>query len=186
MSSISNFIKSFDSVVASFFSGIHTPFFDSVMPWLTDVLISVVFVFVFGTIFILAKKKKQFEVFWAFIVSTIGSFLVANVLKHIIGRERPLNGLVDEGASFSFPSNHSVLAVSMYGFLVFLVCRSALPQKYKILLYIVFSGLIVLVGASRLYLGVHYLTDVLGGYVLGFIFVLISTKVVRTIEDDTV
>ena len=69
--------------------------------------------------------------------------------------------------SYSFPSGHAMISVLFFGSIIYLVNKHNL--KYKKLITFSLSTFILLIGISRIYLGVHYLTDVVGGYLLGFI-----------------
>nr|MDH3163710.1 phosphatase PAP2 family protein [Bacillus licheniformis] len=99
-------------------------------------------------------------------------------LKGWIARERPaINPLVHE-RSYSFPSGHSMNAASMYPFIAFLLLL-CIPffQKHSRAVY-VWTGLLVgLIGISRMYLGVHYMTDVISGFSLGLALFFIFKKI---------
>ncbi len=68
---------------------------------------------------------------------------------------------------YSFPSAHAAMSFACYGFIVYLVWRSATSQSFRTIAVLGLSVLIGAIGFSRLYLGVHYLSDVVGGYALG-------------------
>lgn len=116
------------------------------------------------------------------IVSVAGSAATVFVIKNVFYRDRPAEifHLVVETDS-SFPSGHATAAMALYGFLIYIIWkhdRHYLKKPFIVLL----SALIVLVGISRLYLGVHYLTDVLAGYAVGFVWILISAGLENKIE----
>ena len=73
--------------------------------------------------------------------------------------------------------------MALYGFLAYLSWKLA-PEKWRGVLVALFSAIIVLVGFSRLYLGVHYLSDVLAGYVIGGLFALAGTKLAQISIDE--
>jgi undecaprenyl-diphosphatase len=107
----------------------------------------------------------------AVLVTTVGAQLLNNVLKDLFHRTRPapVLGLIPAQA-FSFPSGHAMVATAFYGFLTYLAWR--LLQGWLRWLALTVLVLLVLgIGLSRLYLGVHYLTDVVAGYITGFIWV---------------
>jgi len=81
--------------------------------------------------------------------------------------------------SYSFPSGHATIAVAFYGFLIYVVWRNTKSWTYKINL--LFAGLVIIaaIGFSRLYLGVHFLSDVLSGYLLGLLWLIISVSMVE-------
>ena len=106
-------------------------------------------------------------------ISAIASVGVNYVLKHLIRRDRP-NGLrlVEQGG-FSFPSGHTMISVCVYGYLLYLVKSSV---KNKILRYFLSTVLVILIlsiGISRIYVGVHYFSDVLAGYLLASVILIL-------------
>ncbi len=109
------------------------------------------------------------------LVSISGSAATVYILKHVFYRARPLAEALYLETSSSFPSGHATMAMALYGFILYTIWKH--DKHYLKNSFIVsLSALIILVGASRLYLGVHYLSDVLVGYVIGFIWILLSTK----------
>ena len=115
-------------------------------------------------------------------VSVGGAIIASELLKRLIERARPPVGwhaIVETG--YSLPSNHATAAAALYGFLAYAALREA-PERWRTTLVIFFLTIILLVGFSRLYLGVHYPTDVLGGFILGGLFVLVGAKVVQILQ----
>lgn len=103
------------------------------------------------------------------IVNVVSSALLMSFLKNIIQRPRPDYKLITENG-FSFPSGHSLNAVVFYGLLIYLIHSKVKSKKIKISLEIIFTIIILLIGLSRIYLGVHYASDVLAGFAFGFIW----------------
>ena len=97
---------------------------------------------------------------------------VNSLIKHIIRRIRP-NGLrlIKQGG-YSFPSGHAMISISVYGVLLYLVITRIKNKYVKILLASILSLLILSIGVSRIYVGVHYATDVLSGYILAIALVI--------------
>lgn len=130
--------------------------------------------FILSTIFL--KKKK-------FIIPIILSIFFAStsmvVLKNIFERPRPnLSYYIESG--FSFPSGHSTMAVAFYGFIIYFLLQNIKNIKYKFIAIPILLVIILLIGFSRMYLGVHYLTDVLGGFILGGICLYSSIFIFET------
>lgn len=107
--------------------------------------------------------KHRWEII-LFVGTLLGSSLLNTTLKALYHRARPDIHRIVEEAGFSFPSGHSMSAFSLYGILTYLLWRH-LPSKGWRIALIVFSLIMVLgIGLSRIYLGVHYPSDVIGGY----------------------
>jgi undecaprenyl-diphosphatase len=109
---------------------------------------------------------------------------IANTaLKIAIGRERPelLDPLIVE-RGFSFPSGHSALGMVAYGILAVVVGRSRLPRPWRTALVVVLGMLVALIGISRIWLGVHYPTDVIAGWAAGGVIVLAYAALTRRVS----
>ncbi len=115
---------------------------------------------------------------------TIGLASAANqVLKSFVARERPalLEPIVVEHG-FSFPSGHAALSMVAYGVLGVLIMRSRLPPAVRRGIVVTLGILVVLIGISRIWLGVHYPTDVLAGWTAGAIIVLVYARLTRGVS----
>jgi len=112
-----------------------------------------------------AGKKYHMVALW---ISIIGSEGITFLLKIIVQRPRPLDALVLE-TSNAFPSGHATLAVAFYGFITYVLMQKMEKSKYRIPVFIFFILFIFAIGLSRLYLGVHYLSDVCVGSVIGLL-----------------
>lgn len=95
------------------------------------------------------------------------TFLISTIFKNIIKRERPSEALIKMPSDYSFPSGHTICAVVFYGILIYFISNSNLKKHHKIIFEVLLTLLISLIAFSRLYLGVHYLSDVLASLVLG-------------------
>jgi undecaprenyl-diphosphatase len=115
------------------------------------------------------------------IVSVAGSSLTTYILKNIFNRARPLGALYPETDS-SFPSGHATVAMALYGFLLYVIWKHD-KHHLKNPFIIFLAVLIILIGVSRLYLGVHYFSDVLAGYAVGFVWLLISIHMTKKSQD---
>ena len=90
------------------------------------------------------------------------------VVKELIARPRPnLVGIFDTYHTFSYPSGHTLIATIFYGFLGYLIARVARTKKIKVVILSVTSLVIFLIGISRVVIGAHWLSDVIGGWLLG-------------------
>ena len=104
--------------------------------------------------------------------------LLNQAMKFAIQRPRPdVLRLVDV-SGFSFPSGHSMAAMAVFGLLAWCVWRYERNPRRRIALMCLFALVIVMVGISRIYLGVHYASDVLGGFCVSTIWLVLYTKVI--------
>ena len=106
------------------------------------------------------------------IINTLISAGTIILSKNIFLRERPLIGS-ELLSSYSFPSGHSLIATTYYGFLIYLLRRSKCKEELKAIGTTFLTTLIVLICLSRLILNVHYVTDVVGGVILGLVILLV-------------
>lgn len=136
-----------------------------------DPLIIFSFMFLFSIYLAIINKKK-------FIILMFFSVLISGfsniILKNIFLRPRPIVSYYIENG-YSFPSGHSTIAVAFYGFIIyFLLSNFKNNKKINTSVFFIIL-LILLIGLSRIYLGAHYFSDVLGGFILGlsiFLFVV--------------
>jgi len=112
------------------------------------------------------RGEKKFALF--FLIANGVSELSVLILKEITQISRPANAIVFED-SFSFPSGHAVSAVVFLGLLTFFVLKKSKSKFLKKISVIFSVFMIFLVGFSRLYLNVHWLSDVIGGFLIGAI-----------------
>lgn len=103
-------------------------------------------------------------------------------LKLAFDRARPTADTVHDGFGASFPSGHAFTALVLYGLLAYLVWQITSNRWARTLAVILAAGSTLAVGVSRLYLGVHWLTDVLGGYAAGVAWLVFSVALVRFLE----
>ena len=125
------------------------------------------------------KKRLTTNVILGLITSTI----VNNVVKIIVCRERPDVLKLVEETTYSFPSGHTMAATMLYGILIYYVYNSKLNKYIKILLITLLSLLIILIMISRIYLGAHYVTDVVAGLFLSAFLVIIMVNICKKITE---
>jgi len=114
---------------------------------------------------VLVSHRKYLKTF-LLIFFTQGAYALVNLIKDFICRERPC---VHPG--FSFPSGHTTITMCFYGIIIYLILHYVRSQFWRIFLSIFFGFIIFMVALSRLWLGVHFLTDVIAGLFLGFLLV---------------
>ena len=123
---------------------------------------------------ILFVKNKKISK--AFLLNLILVFLLNYVLKILFSRNRPadINLIVETG--FSFTSGHAMMILGIYGFLIYLLLLSDKNKISKIIGTCFLILLIFLIGISRIYLGVHYATDVIAGFVISASYLLLFIR----------
>ena len=121
------------------------------------------------------------RVFW---FTFLSSAATGYFFKYFIGRDRPLGAELYE-SSYSFPSGHALTSLFFYGFISFIIFRfSKLSGNKKYAIIFCFMSLILLIGASRLYLGVHYISDVVGGYLIGWFWLNTALYFMKDIQRE--
>jgi undecaprenyl-diphosphatase len=113
------------------------------------------------------------------VVVTLGASLAVNAIKVLIARPRPtLSDVIATATGYAFPSGHSAQGVAAYGFVAYLITRRLPDRRWRGVVWALAAVIAALIGFSRLYLGVHWLTDVLGGFlVAGVWLVLVLTTI---------
>ena len=171
-------IVGFDKPIVSFVQGLETPLLTTILKFFTFIGAgSTIKVLAFIMVVILFFFFKQRSKIFLFIVVLIGSHYVFRVLKLLFHRARPdLNRLIEIGG-YSFPSGHATNAMTFYGSLAFLLW-SHIPTRQGRTILIVFSAsMIFLIGLSRVYLGVHYPSDVIAGYCAGGFWLVLAVGI---------
>ncbi len=115
-------------------------------------------------------------------VTLIASALFTDLVKDYIARPRPPGGALVPEAGYSFPSGHTLNSTATYGLLAFVAWRSRLPQAIRVAAVIVGVTVPILVGLSRIALGVHYPSDVLGGWLAGMAFVAFGAVLIQVTD----
>ena len=129
----------------------------------------------FVTVFIMVFIKKKNVGFYVGL-NILLCFLLNQSVKLVFGRSRPeFINLIEEGG-YSFPSGHSMVSLAFYGFFIYMIFHKRYSKKKKVLLSIPFALLTLLIGISRIYLGVHYASDVLAGFALSMAYLIIYVK----------
>lgn len=119
--------------------------------------------------------KKRIIQFVALLLSVLGSGLTMHYSKLYFHRERPLNlAYYVPESSFSFPSGHSTSIMALIGILCYFIFIDVKQHQTRNALIFLGIVYIFLIGFSRIYLGVHFLTDVTAGFLLGFLWVLLA------------
>lgn len=164
-----------NNIFFHFFRSIHTSGLDNIMLAITFLGEKTVLIPVVIALFGWLAFKKNWYTAWHVLALGVLTAGGAHILKILAHSPRPW-GLVHSSETFSFPSGHAALSIAFYLGITFLLLHLA-NIKYRRVFYYLIAFFILTISASRLYLGVHWFTDVLGGWLLGstvLIFVAIS------------
>ena len=136
----------------------------------------------FCAILLVMPNRKQYGVTLS--LAALGGLAFYKPMKHIFLRARPDTALhlVTQGG-YSFPSGHSVTSAIFYGLLIYLLNRHCKNEKLKKILGAVCGFLALAIGPSRIYVGVHWPTDVLAGWCIGGAVLLVSICILERIYD---
>ena len=165
--------RRFDETVRNFVHGFASPALTSVMQ-AASFLGSTLFLVIFGVIIVVAlylRKHRRGAIL--FTATTVGSSVLLTALKFAFKRVRPepfFETILP--ASYSFPSGHSLASFCFYGALATILTTRIKSFRLKIIVWMAATAMILLVGISRIYLGVHYPSDVVAGYAVGLIWVM--------------
>jgi undecaprenyl-diphosphatase len=170
--------------------------FESIAPFVNDTNTRIMrFITFFGTgeflvpanvilaVFFLVKKHRWYSL--RVPVVSLGSFIVMSSAKHLFSRARPDDPVFKAAMGFSFPSGHAMSSMTFYGLLVYLVWKNVDNVILKWILTFLLVIFIHLIGFSRIYLRVHYASDVMAGFSLGLIWLVLSLTVMHRIEKYT-
>lgn len=167
-------VKIFDDKIIEFFHHIASDTLGQIMFIFTE-LGSIWIVTILSLLLILVlwwKKKDKWGILF-FIIGIGGGGLLTKLLKYYYGRERPSINEEIDAIGYSFPSGHSMGSLIFYGFLTYFMIRSAYSKKLKVAALFLCGLLVVSIGISRIYLGAHYPSDVIAGYLAGAIWLIL-------------
>lgn len=123
--------------------------------------------------------KRNYFISKLLLLSTLGSYTMNHLLKQIFQRTRPLEYFLVEQGGLSFPSGHAMVTMTLYSTIAFLLAKKVQDKRKKTLIHIIGFVMICLMGISRVYLGVHWPTDIIGGYLTGYIFYYLTVTIIK-------
>ena len=133
--------------------------------------------------FLFIKKRQWYSIKVPAVA--LSSLLLMFTLKIIFRRDRPLTPLLQAAKGFSFPSGHALMSVTFYGLIVLIVWQNVKQPWLKWLLSLLLIVLILVIGLSRVYLRVHYASDVLAGFAVGLVWLLLSLWILDKVEKSS-
>jgi membrane-associated phospholipid phosphatase len=127
-------------------------------------------------LFILIKNKK---IGLLITINLITITILNQLLKFILQRPRPEELRIINENGYSFPSGHSMVSMAFYGLLIYLIYKNIKNKYTKTILILTLSLLIIMIGISRIYLGVHYTSDVLAGFLLSISYLIVYINITK-------
>lgn len=135
------------------------------------------------TILIMLELKNK-KISYLTILNLLCIIILNLFLKNIFIRERPLSLMLVNESGYSFPSGHSMVSLGFYGYIIYLLWKDYIKTSHKKIASVLISILVLLIGISRIYLGVHYASDVIAGFIMSGLYLIIyinfSNKVIRS------
>lgn len=143
--------------------------------------VTAVFIGILMSIYLILKKHITY--IFPLLITLTGSGVTVYLTKLLIHRARPgVDIAYYTEKSLSFPSGHAATSVVLYGFLAYFFIYTATTWKIRTNIFFTAFLIIFLIGLSRMYLGVHYFSDVLGGYMVGVLWLLIGITITETLR----
>lgn len=142
-----------------------------------DLLIPLNFILI---AFFIYRKERWFATRIAAL--SLSSLLLMFMLKFFFQRNRPQQPVIDDVSGFSFPSGHALISVVFYGLFIHMIWHEVKIVWLRNLFIVLLGVLILLIAFSRIYLRVHYASDVIAGIAVGFIWLVLSLRIVQRIE----
>ena len=124
-------------------------------------------------------KNKKLPI--AITINLAISAILNVLLKNVINRPRPEGYRIIDETGYSFPSGHSMISMAFYGLIVYIIFKNCRNKIIRNTLSCILSIVIVLIGFSRIYLGVHYASDVVGGFVVSIAYLIVFTTITKPI-----
>ena len=174
-SSIYKYIVNFDYKVIEFFGNINDKRLTTSMSFITNFGDWYIPILIIVCIFLIIKNKWYFYILSS---SYLLSGIVVFITKILVARPRPLEALIKIPSSYSFPSGHTLTSLIFYMTLFYLMTEKS-NKLIRITFGLLFCFLIVVVAFSRVCLGVHFFSDVVGGFILGMPCLLCCINIIE-------
>ncbi len=133
------------------------------------------------TAYYLFAKKDKLRATGIALIGITG-YLITYSLKNAFSRQRPTEQLIETLTNFSFPSGHSTSAFLFYGLLIYLLWLGKPNKQLKIFVTIILGLIALLIGFSRIYLRVHFMSDVIAGFCIGLAWLLLAIWLIERME----
>ncbi len=162
----------FDECVYNFLMNFYSENITFVAKFFTSLGSTIVIITGILSILILFNKKYFKYTFIACLFGIILNIIIKNIVKRV----RPSVFILTHADGYSFPSSHTMMSTIFYGLLIYFICNTVKSKRLKMFLSFLIGFIIIGIGLSRIYLGVHYATDVAAGFIIGLIYLFLFIK----------
>ncbi|ASV32202.1 phosphatase PAP2 family protein [Maribacter cobaltidurans] len=176
-------LASYDTAITDYVLSFRNPMLTKYFVFVTDIgdvngYLIVLTLFAIISWFVLKRWKYVLQATIVLALATVSNM----ALKRFIDRARPGIEHLVSVKTLSYPSGHAMSAMAFFGFLIYLISKLDIHRALKYFLILIFGLLILSIGISRIYLGVHFPSDIAGGFIAGFIWVVFCVLVFDLIE----
>ena len=147
-----------------------------IMLFITNFCNPIILILLSLVILLICKDKKMGLII---IINLLVSILLNIIFKGIIQRDRPLEDFLITESGYSFPSGHSMVSMAYYGLIIYFIYKKIKDKRVRNVLMILIGLLILAIGFSRIYLGVHFASDVIGGFLISIIYLVCAIKLLN-------
>ena len=147
-----------------------------IMLFITNFCNPIILILLSLVILLICKDKKMGLII---IINLLVSILLNIIFKWIIQRDRPLEDFLIIESGYSFPSGHSMVSMAYYGLIIYFIYKKIKDKRVRNVLMILIGLLILAIGFSRIYLGVHFASDVIGGFLISIIYLVCAIKLLN-------
>ena len=127
-----------------------------------------------SVLLLLIKRDKKISLMIAINLAMV--FITSQIFKFIFRRSRPAEIFLVNATGYSYPSGHMMVSSAFYFYILYLINKKVKNKIIKAIIFIFTVLLVFLIGFSRIYLGVHYTTDIIGGLILAILYLMIYIK----------
>ena len=167
---LNNSLTLFDNTIYNFLISKRYYFLDTYFKTITKLGNTVPVLLIVIILLITLNKKDKILLG----TSAVLSVVINTIVKNIVKRPRPDHLRLITQGGYSFPSGHAMISICVYGTLIYIINKNIKNKLLKTILTILLLIIIISIGLSRIYVGVHYPSDILGGYLLSLTIIIIN------------
>ena len=178
-------LSSFDSIMITAIQGLELPWLTAIMKFFTWIgsgnVVGAITIIVFMLLYFVFKYRHQA---FLLVVVIVGTVIFNHLLKMYFKRERPVIYRILDAEGYSFPSGHTMMAFSLYVIIAYIAWRNVETRFGKFLLILFATFMTIMIGTSRIYLGVHFPSDIVGGLMASGFWVTIAITVYSVYQEQ--